>query len=311
MLQILSVTAPIFLIIGLGFASARLRMMSQEQLLGMGRFVINLALPALVLKALTERPLGEVFEVQYLRVYGLASLAAYAAGFFYLWRIRGESASHAAILALGVSSSNSGFIGYPIVAGVVGAPAAVALALNLMVENLLMVPLALALCELTGRRGQGGLARQLAGTGLRLARNPVVLAIALGLALALFGRPMPAIAANAIAMLAEASAPVALFVIGGTLHGLKPGGLLSDAAQFALGKLLLHPLLAWLGFLLWPVADPALRNAGILFAAAPMLSILPLLGQPYGLAGRCAAALVAATLLSFFTLSLFVGVLHL
>jgi hypothetical protein len=235
---------------------------------------------------------------------------AYALGFLYLWRVRGECASHAAILGLGVSSSNSGFVGYPIVVGVVGAPAAVALALNLVVENMLMVPMALALSELTSRRGEGGLARQWADTGLRLARNPVVLAIALGLTLAVLGIPMPAIPAKAIAMLAQASAPVALFVIGGNLDGLKPGGLVSDAAQFTLGKLLLHPLLAWLGFLLLPVDDPALRTAGILFAASPMLSIFPLLGQPHGLAGRCAAALVTATLLSFFSLSLFIGALH-
>lgn len=53
---------------------------------------------------------------------------------------RRQGVSRSAIMALGVSVSNSGFVGYPIALTVLGEQAAVALALGMLVENLLMIP---------------------------------------------------------------------------------------------------------------------------------------------------------------------------
>ncbi|MBU3056271.1 AEC family transporter [Pseudomonas indica] len=309
MLQILGITAPIFILIAIGFGSSRARLVSREQIAGMGTFVITFALPALVLKALIERPLGEVFNGTYLLAYGLASQAVFWLGFLYSRRIRKDSLSGSALNALGMSVSNSGFIGYPIVAMVVGPTGAVALALGMMVENLLMIPLALALAEL-GRQSGEGLRGALIGTFRRLLRHPIILAISLGLLLSLFEVRLPAMLAKVVEMLAMASAPVALFVIGGSLDGLRARGLLADVAQLGLGKLILHPLAVLLCFALLPAVDPALRTAAVLFACAPMMSIFPILGQRYGLEGRCAAALVVCTVLSFLTISVFVGLLR-
>jgi len=109
-----------------------------------------------------------------------------------------------------------------------------------------------------------------------------------------------------IDMLATASAPVALFVIGASLNGMKPGGLLLDVGQMAIGKLILHPLMVLLCLTLLPVSDPLLISAGVLMAAAPMMSIYPILGARYGFEGRCAAALVGATIVSFLSVSAFI-----
>lgn len=147
MLQVLSITTPIFILIGLGFLATRSGLVSREQINGMGRFVITLALPALVIKALLERPLHEVFDRNYLLAYGLGSLALFVLGFLFARLLRRDSISGSSITALGMSMSNSGFIGYPIVALVVGETAAVGLALGMLVENLLMFPLGLMLAE--------------------------------------------------------------------------------------------------------------------------------------------------------------------
>jgi len=192
---------------------------------------------------------------------------------------------------------------------VVGSPAAVALALGMMIENLLMIPLALTLAEL-GRQSDAGVWRALSGTLKSLVCHPVLIAITLGLTLAVLGLRPPAVMMRVIDMLALASAPVALFVIGASLNGLRVGALYTDMALLAVGKLLLHPLLVMGCFLLFPVNDPELRLAGILMAAAPMMSIYPILGARYGLEGRCAAAVVSATVLSFLSISLFLWLLH-
>ncbi|MFB8828848.1 AEC family transporter [Azotobacter sp. CWF10] len=56
MLQILSITLPIFILIGLGFFAVRFAVISREQIRGLGSFVITFALPALVLKAVSDSP---------------------------------------------------------------------------------------------------------------------------------------------------------------------------------------------------------------------------------------------------------------
>jgi sugar fermentation stimulation protein A len=52
-----------------------------------------------------------------------------------------------------------------------------------------------------------------------------------------------------------------------------------------------------------PGMTPQLKTIAILNAGMPMMSIYPILGQRYGKEGICAAALIAATAVSFFTIS--------
>ncbi|MNZ80378.1 putative transporter YfdV [compost metagenome] len=301
MLEILTITTPIFLLIGLGFLAARSGLLGREQIRGIGSFVIHFALPALMLHALATRPIAEVLNGGYLLAYGGASLAVFALGFALSRWLRRDSLSGSALSALGMSGSNSGFIGYPVAAMVIGPLAALPMALCMLVECLLVIPLALILAE-TERQGgsPGRLALEIAR---RLAKNPLLIAILGGLALSLLELRLPVIVLRPIEMLAQASAPAALFVIGATLYGLRPGGMLADVVQITLGKLVLHPLAVALAFALVPGIDPQLRIAGLLIASAPMFSIYPLIGQPYGLESRCAAVLVVATALSFISLS--------
>lgn len=307
MLQILSITTPIFILIGLGFFAVRFEVISREQIRGLGSFVITFALPALVLKALSDHGFQEVMNWQYLLAYCLGSLAVYLLGLLLALRLRREPLTSGAITALGMAASNSGFVGYPIVAMLVGPAAAIGLALNMLVENLLIIPLSLILAE-AGRQ-QGSTAKVLRETARRLARTPLILAMLTGLLLSLLETRLPAIPGKVVEMLAAASAPVALFVIGGSLYGLKLNGLFAELRMIAAGKLILHPLAVFLLFTLLPDVDPALMVAGVMFASSPMLSIYPIFGQRFGVEGRCAAALLFTTLMSFFSISLLIGVL--
>jgi malonate transporter and related proteins len=305
MLAIIGITAPIFILIAIGFFACRWGLITRDQTAGMGRFVITFALPALVIRALLERPLAEVVDWNYLLGYGLGSLCAFGLGYAFARRVRKDSPSGSALAGLGVSVSNSGFVGYPIVVMAVGSPAGVALALGMIIENLLMIPLALTLAEL-GRQSGNGVSKALRDTARNLVRHPILIGITAGLLMALIDFHPPAMVMRVIDMLATASAPVALFVIGASLSGMKPGGLLTDVSQLAVGKLIIHPLLVLLFFTLLPVSDPVLATAGVLMAAAPMMSIYPILGARYGLEGRCAAGLVVATVLSFLSVSAFI-----
>ena len=165
-----------------------------------------------------------------------------------------------------------------------------------------MPPLTLVMAD-SGHAGAGKWHRILMQSLIQLSRNPVILAIAWGLAVSLIGIPITGVLARTINMLAMSSAAVSLFVIGGTLTGLRTKGMRRDVTTIALGKLLLHPLAVGLMMWLVPPNDPTLRAAAVVFAAPPMLSIYPILAQKYGFEEMCAAALLLATVLSFLTIS--------
>lgn len=304
MLEILAITLPIFLLIGTGYLAMTTRLVTSEQVQGIGTFVLYFALPALVIRALTQNPLSEILQQQYLLAYGLGSTLVFVLALLLTLVVQRKSLSEGALHALGMSASNSGFIGYPVAAMVLGSsPAAVFLALNMLVENLLIIPAALILAEL-GRQSGSNIAITVRQVGKRLIRNPILIGLTAGLMLAVTETTLPRPVAQAIDMLANAAGPAALFVIGGTLFGLRIHGMLRDVGQIIMGKLVLHPLAVLGVFLLMPQPDPSLLVGALLFACAPMISVYPLLGQRYGMAGISAAALMATTLIAFATLSL-------
>jgi malonate transporter len=303
MLQTLAITGPIYLVIALGFLAGHYGVLSKPDMRVLGTYVVRFALPALVFTALSQRPVSEVMNGRYILGYAIGSLLVMMAAFGWGWRWQGKSFTLSALCGLGFSSSNSGFIGYPIAILVAGpTSAAVGLAMCMLVENLLMIPLTLIMAD-SGRAAGGKWHRILMQSFNQLSRNPVILAILGGFAVSLTGLTISGVLARSINMLATSSAAVSLFVIGGTLVGLKTKGMRRDVTAIAMGKLLLHPLAV--GLMMWflPPDEPTLRAAAVVFAATPMLSIYPILAQKYGFEDMCAAALLLATVLSFVTIS--------
>lgn len=302
MLQILQITAPIFLLIGLGYLAAMGGLLNREQVRGIGAFVITFAMPALLIKTLGTSPIQQTMVPGYLLAYAFGSLAAFTLAFGVSRWVRGDNLSGSAINAMGMSVSNSGFVGYPLVAAAIGSPAVLGMAMGMLVENLLMIPLALVLAEAGKQQGGGGL-KVLGMTFGRLLKNPVIIGIIIGLCVSLLGIEIPPLLFKPIDMLAGVSAPLALFVIGAGLFGMKARGVWVDAAWISGGKLILHPLAVLCAFMLVPDVDPVMKAVGVLFACSPMMSIFPILGQRFGLEDRCSATLLVATVLSFVTIS--------
>lgn len=312
MQQILAITTPIYLIIAAGFLAVRYGLFSKPDMRVLGRFVIQFCMPALIFRALSQRSLGEVLNTGYLLAYALGSLAVLGLAVLYARRVKRRPMTLAALQGLGMSASNSGFVGYPIVLQTIGPPAAVALALCMIVENLLILPLGIALAdrgdnpEGASQRWHQAVLQSLSG----LLKNPMILAILAGFAFALLGLQLPEVLGRTVQIVATAASPIALFVIGGTLVGVRLAGVRRDLAFITFGKLVLHPLAVFCLLWLLPPIDPTLRTAAVLFAAMPMMSIYPVIAQKYQQDGLCAAALLVATVASFATISTLLWALH-
>lgn len=309
MIDILVLILPIFLLIGAGYGAVRLDLVTQAQIGGLGAFVLNFALPALVLNALAGQDLTQTFNGGYILAYAGGSLVSFLAIFALVRFGLGRPLAHAAVAGLGSSASNTGFIGFPVASLVLGPPALIALPLTMLVENLLIVPLALALGEAGGQVGQDrqSLRKTIVSTAWRLIRMPLILAIILGAILSSTGMHLPGPVEEAIAMMARASVPCAVFVVGGTVAGLKLSGIAGETVWPVLGKLVLHPLAVAAGFGLVGGVPPELAATGIVFASVPMFTVYPILAGRFNLGGMAAGALVVATGLGLLSITVALG----
>lgn len=302
MLQILSITSPIFLIIALGYFAVRIKLVPKNDIRALGGFVINFALPSLLFKALSERDFAEIINVTYLCAYGGGALIMMMIGVCYARFVQKKPLAKCALEGMGMSMSNSGFVGYPVALQLLGPVAAVPLALCMLIENLVMFPIGLVLAE-SSDPDEAKRHKIILRAFARLGKSPIIIAIVAGFILALIGIKLPAPVSKAVDMMAQASGALALFVIGGTLVGLRLRGLRADVGRIVASKLILHPLAVFSLVMILPPMDPVLQTAAVSFACSPMLSIFPILGQRYDHQDLCAAALMVATSLSFVTIS--------
>lgn len=310
MLSVLAITVPIYLVMAVGYAATRAGLFARAEMRVFGKYVIHLALPALLFNALSSRSLAEVLNPVFLAAYAGGSLLAIAAGLFWARKVAGKPLAPSAVVAMGMSCSNSGFIGFPLVTLVFGpATAGVCLALAMIVENLLLIPLVLAIADSDlGEQGAGATRRQRLAAALRqsmgaLVRNPLIHGIVVGFVFALLGWRLPEPVGRAVDLFAASCAAISLLVIGGSLVGVGLRGMARDVAAIAAGKLLLHPLLVLLLVVLLPPMDRSMQTAVVMMAAVPMLGIYPILAQKHGQDTLAASAQLGTTLLSFFTLT--------
>ncbi len=307
MLDILSITGTIFVVIAAGYLSVRLGIFSSSEMGTLGKFVVNFALPALIFRAVSTRAIGEIAELGYLSAVLIGSLSVFAFGYIWSRGVAGENASSSTFSGMGMSCANSGFVGFPILLIALPDIASKALALNMIVENLVMIPLVLVMAEFSRKIDMLGvqMARQIAW---RITRNPIVIALVLGLAVSASGLTMPAVIERPIDMFASASAAVSLAVIGGTLAGVPLREFKAPVLRISAGKLILHPLavgLSLFGMTLigFEVEDEQLVAAAIILASTPVMSIYPILAQRYGEERTASVAMLFMTAASFLTTS--------
>jgi malonate transporter len=215
---------------------------------------------------------------------------------------------------MGMVCSNTGFIGYPILLLTLPSIAGVGLALNMMVENIVLIPLLLAIAE-AGHGGPSPVGKMLARTFRGLARNPIIIGLVAGLAASFSGVTIPAPLMKPIDMLAASSAAVSLLVIGGTLASVSVRGLSGEIAPTVAGKLVFHPLAVFAATVVLPLAglaplSPEMQAAAVILAAVPMMGIYPILAQRFGRERSSVVAMLMATVLSFFTLSAVLWVIN-
>lgn len=311
MFAVLGITFPIFAMVALGYSLVAKGVFKPADMRVFGSYVMSIALPALIFTAVASRPAREVFNPAYMSVYLIGALATMLVAF--LWFSATTDPARRGVAVMGSTCPNSGFVGYPLMMILFPDQAGLILAMNMLVENVVIVPAALVIMELGKPAGAGHPAARVSKVLLGVLRRPMVIGMLLGLAVSLSGISLPGPVDRLTSMVATSAAALALLVIGGSLAGIPVRGSRSLAGQIMAGKLLLQPaftLLAVLGIgALGLSLTGDLRTAVILSSAIPMFTIYSVFAQEVGHEGLASIAQLGATTASFFTLNLLLALL--
>ena len=214
MFDILLVTFPFFALVLAGYAATRRGWLALSAIPGLNAFVLYFALPAMLFRFGSTTPIGQLLDAAVLVVYLLVALLLVGL-VVALSRRRGLGWNDAAFGALVVAFPNTGFMGVPLLAALLG-PHSVGTVMGLIVVDMVITSsLCIALSRLGGKAG-GALAA--AGQALRgVLANPMPWAIVLGALASAYSLQLPGPLQQTVWLLADAAAPVALFTLGAVL----------------------------------------------------------------------------------------------
>lgn len=304
MLAIFLKTVPFFALIAVGYGAARYKVFNDVAAAALTKFVFYFALSAMLFRFSANLSISEIFDARlaagYLWgtafVYGIATAVAF---------LRGLDVQTTAIEAQCASIGNTGFLGVPMLAVLMGqaavGPIILVLTIDLVVFSTLLVIL------VTGSRDGRMSGAIFATVGKGLIRNPMIVSIVAGLAVSAVGLPIPDVVNEFLTLLGNAATPGALFAIGASLAS-KSAERVQVAGWLSFCKLILHPLFVAFGvFLLFPVG--AFQGAVVVAAASlPVAGNVFILAQHYGVAPqRVSASILISTIASIVTVSLVIA----
>jgi malonate transporter and related proteins len=303
MAAVINIVAPIFFLILVGFVSVRFSFLPQAAIPGLSRFVLYLALPALIFMKLSSMEITEVLHFDYLAVYAASGLATFFIIVLSSWRLLKSGLVDAGVRGVGATMSNSAFIGFPVLLQFFDSSLTQAFVMSLMVENIILLPVCLIFIETMLGKSRNNERSLFVFVLKRISTNPLLIALAAGLVFSVFEWSLPSFVGRGFDLLASAASSIALIVIGGSLVGVSIKGQWSPILLVATGKLVVFPTLVTLLLLLAPAMPNDLKIAIIIFAAVPMFSSYPIVCGEYGARSFCASTLLITTVLSFFSLS--------
>ncbi|MDA0222369.1 MAG: AEC family transporter [Rhodobacterales bacterium] len=300
MLPIFLKTLPFFAILGLGYLAARRGFFSEQATAHLTKFVFYFALSAMLFRFAATLDMAQVFDTQAVFAYLTATLSVYLlATAVALWRKTGLE--QAAIEAQCAAIGNVGFLGIPMLALLMGpqaiGPVMIVLGTDLIVFGSLIVILISA-----SRDGRMNLA-VLGPIALGLVKNPMVMAMTLGLIWSSLSLPLPTPATEFLTLLGAAATPGALFAIGASLAS-KSAERKSVALWLSTAKLALHPLAVTFAATQIFTVPPFTAAVMIAAAAMPTAGNVYILAQHYGIAPlRVSSTILISTAASVLTLT--------
>jgi malonate transporter len=199
--------AVIFVLVAVGYCTARFRLLGEHGVVVLARLVYSVATPALLFEMLAKTPMSSVFSSEVL-VAGAAALTI-AMVFFVVARLLWRKDMQSSVLGmLAASHANSTNLGIPIATFILGGQQYVTPLV--LFQMVLYQPFAIMLLSL----GQPARGKRSSMDAVRGFANPMLLGAALGVAASATELPRPVFLDSSLTMIGAMTVPSALLVFG-------------------------------------------------------------------------------------------------
>lgn len=254
---------PVFAALALGYVLGWRGLLTREDATAINKFVILVALPALLFGLVARAPLA-AFNLKVVLTYLLSEVLMYALGFVMAYRLFRRPALEALLIGMAGCFANHVFFVFPIAQTAIGEAAALPVAAVMAVDAVVLYGATILLLDVVSA-GSGSLLK----IAKQIGSNPLILSLAFGVIVNLSGLPLHAGLIRYIDFVGAATAPSALFSLGVMLSVVSLKRIEGAALSTAAMKILVHPLI-FMGLAIFTGAsDPIWRHSVLLVAAGP------------------------------------------
>lgn len=304
MFAVIDLVLPLFGLIFLGFATAKLVKLPFEGLAWMNYFIIYLALPALFFKLLAKTPVEQFANIGFIAISIFATLAIFVLVFIIAGLLNRGNVAEATIQGFAAAYGNIGYMGPPLAIAAFGPEAGVPVALIFCFENSMHFILAPFLIGLHHGKEKPGL-KMASGVLYKIVTHPFILATIAGVFAAFLEVELSGSFEQLLSFLSAAAAPCALFAMGVTaaLRPLKKVPI--ELSYIIPAKLILHPLIVYI-LMMWllPDLNQIWLYSAVLLAALPSATNVFVIAQQYDIwQERASSAVVISTLVATLTVT--------
>ena len=293
-LSVILEVAVILILIVVGYFTVKKGMFTKESLGSITSFLLYIVTPCLIVSSFLSAESGKLDGWTLLLAAVLPALSiVISIALSYLF-FRKEPSGRRRVLRFSMIFCNVGFMGIPLVEGIVGSEGVLYGSFFIAVFNIF--------CWTYGYVMMGGGKVRLKA----LLLNPGVIGIVIGLPLYLLDVPVPALIERPIELISALNTPLAMIVVGGYIAQVKLRAFVSDLAVYKMAVLrlvvapLLYLVLVWL---LRP--DETLLMSTVIQAATPVAANCVLFAVQYDSDAELASKSVAvSTALSVVTIPL-------
>ena len=291
--NVISVVAPVFALIAIGYAAGRLKWISEVGTKGLAEFTFNIAIPALLFRKMATAELPDVTPYALWGAYYGTALAVWLLATAITIVFLRRSAADASSIAMSAGFSNVVMIGMPLSLNLYGEAAAAPVAILVSLHSPLLWAMAsvhLALSQRDGKLSVLAIGRDIV---VELSRNIIILSIIAGTLWRLSGLGFDPLADDIITLIGRAGIPCALISLGLSLLGFRIAGQIPTLSSVLVLKILVMPAIAWVVAFHVFALPPVAAGVVTIFAAMPTGANAYLFASRNNLAPHSASGAVA------------------
>lgn len=299
MQQVIEITAPFFGLIFLGTFLKFIGFLNDEKTNFLSKFAFYVLMPVMLFSNIAKTSFNESFDIKFIIKYEFATILIIFL-FLSIGFLLKKNLPNSTIMGLNAAYPNYGYIGIPMCIFAFGIEASLPLGLILLSDTIILLSFTSFFISLSERNKSFN--KIFINLIKRIVSQPLLIAVCLGM---LFSQlnVKPAFTTNKfIEMIAASAAPVALIALGASIKFKFEKSENFELVLISFGKLIIHPFLLIIIFLIWPAEKIAWIQTAILCSSLPIAANVFVLAQYYGhFQKQSANAIVLSTIISTFT----------